>query len=57
VGGGDPISANRLLYGTGGVPATWPNLRCGIGYVITMDVPLDAPAGNLDARVVVTQRM
>lgn len=57
VNGADPISANRLLYGTGGVPATWPELRCGIGYVITMDVPLDAPAGNLDARVVVTQRM
>lgn len=57
VGGGDPISANRLLYGTGGVPATWPELRCGVGYIVTMDVPLDAPAGNLESRVIVTQRM
>lgn len=57
VAGADPIPANRLLYGTGGVPATWPELRCGIGYVVTLDVPLDAPAGNLDARVIITQRM
>lgn len=57
VAGAAPIDANRLLYGTGGVPASWPELRCGIGYVVTMDVPLDAPAGNLDASLVVTQRM
>jgi len=57
VNGAASIPANRLLYGTGGVPATWPELSCGIGYVVTMDVPLEAPAGNLDARVVVTQRM
>lgn len=57
VAGGAPRSANKLLYGTGGIPATWPELRCGVGYVVTMDVPLDAPAGNLDARVIVTQRM
>jgi hypothetical protein len=57
VAGNAPISANRLLYGTGGVPATWPELRCGIGYVVTLDVPLDAPAGNLETRILVTQRM
>lgn len=57
VDGAAPINANRLLYGTGGVPATWPELRCGVGYVVTLDVPLDAPAGNLGARVIVTQRM
>lgn len=57
VAGNAPISANRLLYGTGGVPASWPEMRCGVGYVVTMDVPLEAPAGNLEARVVVTQRM
>lgn len=57
VDGGDPIAANRLLFGTGGVPATWPELRCGIGYVVTMDVPLEAPSGNLGVRLIVTQRM
>jgi len=57
VAGNAPISANRLLYGTGGIPATWPELRCGIGYIVTLDVPLDAPAGNLSTRIIVTQRM
>jgi hypothetical protein len=57
VAGGASIPADHLLYGTGGTPATWPELRCGIGYVITMDVPLDAPAGNLGARVIVAERM
>jgi hypothetical protein len=57
VGGNAPVSGNRLLYGTGGVPATWPELRCGIGYALTLDVPLDAPAGNLETRILVTQRM
>jgi len=57
VSGGSPIMANHLLYGTNGVPATWPELRCGIGYVITLDVPTDAPSGNLGTRVLVTSRM
>lgn len=57
VAGGDSIVGNQLLYGTGGRPATWPELRCGIGYVITLDVPTDAPAGNLTTRVLLTQRV
>ena len=57
VAGAPTISGNRLLYGTGGVPATWPELRCGIGYVIALDVPLDAPTGNLSTRLVLTQRL
>lgn len=54
---GRTIPADQLLYGTGGVPATWPELRCGIGYVVTLDVPLEAPSGNLDTSVILTQRM
>lgn len=54
---GRQIPADQLLYGTGGVPATWPELRCGIGYVVTLDVPLDAPSGNLTTDVILTQRM
>jgi hypothetical protein len=57
VDGGDPIPANRLLYGTGGAPATWPVLDCGIGYIFTLDVPLDAPSGNLETQIILTQRM
>lgn len=57
VGGGDPISADRLLYGTGGGPATWPVLSCGTAYLISFDVPLDAPEGNLSVDVALTTRM
>jgi len=56
VNGGEAIDADRLLYGTGGVPATWPELRCGIGYLVTLDVPMEAPSGNLQTRVLLTQR-
>jgi hypothetical protein len=57
VNGAAPIPANKLLYGTGNVPATWPEFRCGDGYVVTFDVPLDAPAGNLETAVTLTMRM
>lgn len=57
VGGAEPVTANHLLYGTGGGPATWPELACGVGYVITLDTPLEAPAGNLTSRMLLTQRM
>ena len=57
ISGADPIVANQLLYGTDGVPATWPALRCGIGYVVSLDVPLDAPSGNLTTRVLLTSKV
>lgn len=57
VNGGDSVVANKLLYGTNGVPATWPELRCGIGYVITLDVPTEAPEGNLTTSLQLTQRV
>lgn len=53
---GREVPANRLLYGTGGTPATWPELRCGVGYIVTFDVPLDAPPGNLTVSAALTQR-
>lgn len=56
VAGGSSIPANHLLYGTNGVPATWPVLSCGVGYVISLDVPLEAPSGNLETRVLMTVR-
>jgi hypothetical protein len=54
VNGAAPRSADHLLFGTDGVPATWPVLECGIGYVITLDVPTEAPAGNLTTTVALT---
>lgn len=57
VDGAAPISADRLLYGTGGGPASWPILSCGTGYLVSFDVPLDAPEGNLSVDVALTTRM
>ena len=56
VNGGEERSASNLMYGTDGVPATWPELKCGVGYLVTLDVPTEAPAGNLSMGVTLTQR-
>lgn len=42
VGPNAPIVANNLLYGTGGVPVTWPELECGQSYFMTVDT--DGPS-------------
>lgn len=57
VDGGNTLAADKLLYGTGGTPATWPVLSCGIGYLISLDVPLDTDPGNLTVDVALTRRM
>lgn len=56
VAGGQRLRADHLLYGTGGTPATWPVLACGIGYLASFDVPVDAPVGNLEVEIALTQR-
>jgi hypothetical protein len=56
VDSGDRLAADHLLYGTGGTPATWPLLSCGIGYLASFDVPADAPTGNLEVEIALTQR-
>lgn len=56
VNGGQPLSADHLLYGTGGGPATWPDLSCGIQYLISVDVPPDSLAGNLKTTISLTRR-
>ena len=56
VDGGETISADRLLYGVGGQPATWGALSCGICYLVAFDVPLDAPEGNLAIETALTVR-
>lgn len=54
--GGQTVRADHLLFGSGGGPATWPLMRCGIAYLMSIDVPLDAPAGNLNVDVALTTR-
>jgi hypothetical protein len=51
-----PQSADHLLYGTGGQPPTWPILSCGISYLVSLEVPVDAPEGNVSANAFVTTR-
>ncbi|UUG69605.1 minor tail protein [Microbacterium phage Fransoyer] len=51
------LPAEELLYGTGGGPATWPVLSCGTAYLISFDVPLDAPIGNIQLGVSLTTRI
>lgn len=48
--------ASQLLYGTDGGPMTWPELSCGIGYLMTVDVPPTADIDNLELQLVVTRQ-
>lgn len=57
VDGDGPLPANHLLYGRDGGPATWPVLSCGVGYLMSFDVPLDAPVGAISFEVDLTTRM
>lgn len=54
--GASPIPADGLLYGTGGIPATYPVLGCGVSYLISLDTPVSSPAGNLTPRLELTVR-
>lgn len=56
VNGGATRPAAQLLYGTKGAPATWPEFECGLGQLVTLDVPLESPIGNLTPRILLTQR-
>lgn len=56
VAGGAWRDADHLLQGTDGGPATWPEFSCGQGYVISYDVPLDQPDGNMTPSVQLTGR-
>jgi hypothetical protein len=41
-------NANHLLYGPDNGPVEWPELRCGIPYIFTLDVSTDDDVGELD---------
>jgi hypothetical protein len=55
VGAGPQLRADHLLHGTNGIPATWPTLSCGLGYLASFDVP-EADVGNLEIEIALTQR-
>lgn len=57
VGGAAEIPAGHLLYGTNGGPATWPTLSCGSAYLVSFDVPLEEPVGNMQGDISLTTRM
>jgi hypothetical protein len=57
VAGASPIPADSLIYGTDNTPPVWPELSCGQAYVVSFDVPLDAPIGNLDTAVSLTRKI
>lgn len=56
VAGAAPVAADHLLYGTGGTPMTWPELSCGIAYVMTVDILPSETIDNLDIELVVNRR-
>jgi hypothetical protein len=56
VNGGNAQNADHLLYGTGGTPPSWPILSCGIAYVVSLEVPVDSPNGNITGEIFVTTR-
>jgi hypothetical protein len=54
--GAETIPADSLLYGTGGVPASWPVLTCGTCWLVSLDTPLESTAGNLTVSADMTIR-
>lgn len=57
VSGGEDRPTEHLLRGTNNAPPVWPVLSCGGSYLISFDVPLDAPEGNISVGVSLTTRM
>lgn len=56
VAGGPDRPTDHLLRGTTGAPPVWPVLSCGGSYLISFDVPLEAPEGNISVGVSLTTR-
>ncbi|QNJ55963.1 minor tail protein [Microbacterium phage Rasputia] len=57
VNGAPDIAADKLLYGTDGAPASWAMLGCGVAYLLSFDVPLDAPTGNVSVEIDLTRKV
>jgi hypothetical protein len=51
--GGRTVNALNLLYGSDGGPMTWPEMDCGIPYIVTVDLDaVTSPLVNLALSVV-----
>jgi hypothetical protein len=46
--GGERQRADGLVYKTDGTPLEWPVLTCGMGYVVTVDLPQIGPVPTVD---------
>lgn len=57
VAGRTDVSADHLLYGSNGGVVTWPVLSCGDAYLMSWDIPISVPSGNLSVNLELTQRM
>lgn len=57
VAGRTGVDAGHLLYGTRGGVVSWPVLSCGDAYLVSWDIPLSLPTGNLSLALELTQRM
>lgn len=55
VQGGEAQAASNLLYGTDGVPMTWPELSCGTSYLVAIDVP-PAEVNNISVQLELTRQ-
>lgn len=53
----DGLPADHLVFGTGGVPPTWPELECGIKYMVSLDVPSSIPVGAVQMKTLLTRRL
>lgn len=56
VAGAASVTADHLLYGSNGSPATWPVLSCDVPYVISLDLPVDIPQGDSYVNTYLTTR-
>lgn len=56
VAGAEAVPANHLLFGTGGVPITWPELTCGIPYVMTIDFAPAMTISEIDIDLILNRR-
>lgn len=50
------LAADHLLATQQGETSQWPVLGCGIDYYLTIDTPIEIPAGTLDAEYLLTAR-
>lgn len=55
VAGAPAVVASQLLYGTDGLPMSWPDLSCGTPYVMTVDIP-PADADSIVVELALTRQ-